>query len=93
MQSKQNWDSQQMGSPAAQLVKNRDAVARLAKSGDAQRLIELLRHQNGVQEAARAAAGGDASQLMTIMNQLMNTKEGANLVERIEHRAKQEGLK
>ena len=40
--------------------KNRDAITRLAKSSDAQKLMELLRQQNGqVQQAAQAAAAGD----------------------------------
>ena len=39
--------------------KNRDAITRLAKSSDAQKLMELLRRQNGqVQQAAQAAAAG-----------------------------------
>lgn len=92
MQSKQNPDAQQMGIPAGELTKNRDAIARLAKSGDAQRLMELLQRRGGVQEAAKAAAGGDPSQLMSMMNQLMGTKEGAELVERIGNQAKKAGL-
>jgi hypothetical protein len=55
--------------------------------------MALLNRQSGhVQEAARQAAAGDPSQLMTIMNQLMHSKEGAELVDRIGSQAKQAGL-
>ena len=78
---------------AAELMKNRDAVARLAQSRDAQRLMDLLKQQSsGVQQAAQAAAAGDPGQLMSIMNQLMSSREGAELVERIGSQAKQAGL-
>ena len=74
--------------------KNRDAITRLAKSSDAQKLMELLRRQNGqVQQAAQAAAAGDPSQLMAMMDQLMRSKEGAELVDRIDSQARQAGLK
>ena len=73
--------------------KNRDAITRLAKSSDAQKLMELLRQQNGqVQQAAQAAAAGDPGQLMAMMDQLMRSKEGAELVDRIDSQAKQAGL-
>lgn len=73
---------------------NREAIAQLAKSGDAQKLMELLQQQSGqVKQAAQAAAAGDPGQLMAIMDQLMRSKEGAELVNRIESQAKQAGLK
>jgi len=73
--------------------KNRKAVEQLARSSDAQQLMELLKKQSGgVQQAAQAAAAGDPRQLMTIMDQLMHSKEGAELVDRIGAQAKQAGL-
>ena len=73
--------------------KNRDAIAQLAKSSDAQKLRELLEQQSGqVRQAAQQAAAGDPSQLMEIMGQLMHSKEGAALVDRIGAQAKQAGL-
>ena len=82
-----------MKAAAAQLMKNREAVEQLARSSDAQKLMELLKRQGGgVQQAAQAAAAGDPGQLMAIMNQLMNSAEGAELVGRIETRAKEAGL-
>ena len=41
---------------------------------------------------AQLAQSGDPSQLMAMMNQLMHSKEGAQLVERIENQARQAGL-
>ena len=80
------------GAAAADLVKNRDAIAQLAKSNDAQKLMSMLQERGGVQEAAKAAASGNPSQLMAMMNQLMNTKQGAELVDRIGNQAKEAGL-
>ena len=74
------------------LGKNREAISRLARSSDAKQLMELLQRQGGVQEAAQAAAGGDARELMEMMNRLMQSREGAALVERIGQQAKQAGL-
>jgi len=55
--------------------------------------LELLKQQSGgVQQAAQAAAAGNPSQLMAIMDQLMHSKEGAELVGRIESQAKKAGL-
>ena len=73
--------------------KNRDAIAQLAKSSDAQKLRELLQRQSGqVKQAAQQAAAGDPAQLMAIMDQLMRSKEGAELVDRIGAQAKKAGL-
>ena len=79
--------------PAAELVKHKQAISQLAQSGDAQKLMSLLRERGGVQEAAQAAAAGDPSQLMGMVSQLMGTKEGADLIDRISSQAKQAGLK
>ena len=92
VQSKQNQEKLLKEMAASELVKNRDAISRLAQSGDAQRLMALLQQRGGVQEAAKAAADGDPSQLMTMMNQLRSTREGAELVERIGDQAKKAGL-
>ena len=66
--------------------------ADLARSGDAQRLMELLRQGGGIQGAAEAAVKGDTSQLVGMMQRLMNTPEGGELVERISRQARQSGL-
>ena len=72
--------------------RDREAIGRLARSEDARRLVAMLQKRGGVQEAARAAAGGDAGELMSMMDQLMRSKEGAELVERLQRRAREEGL-
>ena len=76
------------------LEQDREKIAQLARSSDAQKLRELLEQQSGqVRQAAQQAAAGDPSQLMEIMGQLMHSKEGAALVDRIGAQAKQAGLK
>ena len=75
------------------LEQDREKIAQLARSSDAQKLRELLEQQSGqVRQAAQQAAAGDPSQLMEIMGQLMHSKEGAALVDRIGAQAKQAGL-
>ena len=76
----------------AELGKHGDELKKLAYSGDAQRLMELLRQGGGEQDAAQAAAKGDPSALMGMMQRLMSTKEGAQLVERLGQKAKESGL-
>ena len=80
------------GIGASELVKNREAISKLAQSSDAQRLMQLLKQGGGVQDAAQAAAAGNPSELMKRMQQLMSTQEGAQLVERISQQAKESGL-
>lgn len=75
-----------------QLLKNRAAIGKLAQSGQAKRLVELLDRSGGVQQAAQAAAAGRPEQLMDMMGRLMSTPEGAQLVESITQQAKQAGL-
>lgn len=76
-----------------ELWKNRQAIAALADSEDARHLMELLRRQGGqVRQAAQAAAQGSPRQLMEMMGRLMDSREGADLVERIEAQAKKAGL-
>ena len=80
------------GGPAQALEQNRAAISKLAQSGDAQRLMALLRQGGGVEQAAQAAAAGDPAALMAMMDRLMHTQEGAALVDRIGTQAKQAGL-
>lgn len=91
VQSKKNKNAESREGFDAGLLKNR-ALAGLADSEDTQALMAMLRRQGGVEEAAKAAAGGDIGQLMTMMNRLMSSKEGAELVARIEDQARRAGL-
>ena len=76
--------------PAQALEENRAAIS--ARSGDARRLMELLHRDGGVEQAAQAAASGDPAALMAMMDRLMHTREGAELVDRIGAQAKRAGL-
>ena len=78
--------------PAQALEENRAAISKLARSGDARRLMELLHRDGGVEQAAQAAASGDPAALMAMMDRLMHTREGAELVDRIGAQAKRAGL-
>ena len=76
----------------ADLMKNREVIGKLAQSGQAKRLVQLLDQSGGVKAAAQAAAAGKPEQLMSMMNQLMSTREGAQLMESISQQVKQAGL-
>jgi hypothetical protein len=76
----------------AELLQQKEAVARLAASSDARELIRLLGGVNGVGKAARAAAGGDTGALKQMVEALMQTEEGAELTRRIGEQARQAGL-
>lgn len=71
---------------AASLLKNREAVQQMARSQDAQSLLQLLDAQSGhgLQGAAERAEQGDPKELFALMQQVMNSPEGAKLVERIQ---------
>lgn len=77
---------------ASQLVKNRDAIRQLAQSGEARRLVSLLQENGSVETAAQAAAKGNPQKLVSMLQGLMNTQEGARLIQSIERQAKQSGL-
>mgnify|MGYP003293287829 CR=1 FL=1 len=79
-------------SQTAQKVKDKGAIHELLRSDDTKRMMDMLGSQDSVQNAAKAAAAGDPAQLMGMMQQLMSTREGAALVERITKQAQQSGL-
>lgn len=87
MQSKQTE-----GNPAAELLKHREAIAKLAASAEAKNLMQMLDRMGGVQQAAQAAAGGNTDALKSMVEGLMQTEEGARLAQRIGEQAKQAGL-
>ena len=84
-------DMEQLGHMAHN-VQDKGAVRRLLASEDTRRMMNMLGDQNQVQSAAKAAAAGDPAQLMGMMQQLMGTKEGAELVDRITKQARKSGL-
>ena len=70
---------------AASLLKNKQAMENLMKSGEAQRLMELLNKNagSGLKDAAQSAMNGDASQLMGLVQGLMKDPQSAKLVEEL----------
>ena len=70
---------------AAELLKNKDFIKTIMDSPDTKRLMEML-NQNaggGLKTAASAAAKGDTSALNSLLNQVMRSTEGADVVSRI----------
>ena len=80
------------GISAAELLKNREAIAKLASSAEAKQLVRLLEQKGGMRQAAAAAAGGNTDSLAAMVEGLMRTEEGARLAQRIGEQAKQAGL-
>lgn len=87
MQNPKQTPGDLLNSPeAAALLKNKDSILGMMNSPDAKKLMQLL-NQNaggGLKTAADAAIKGDASALMGLMQQVMSSKEGAEVVERIQ---------
>ena len=69
----------------ASLLKNKQAVESLMKSGEAQRLMELLNQNagSGLKDAAQSAMKGDTTQLMSLVEGLMKNPQSAKLVEEL----------
>ncbi len=76
----------------ARSMQDNGAVRQLLASEDTKRMMNMLGSQDRVQNAAKAAAAGNPAQLMGMMQQLMGTKEGAELVDRITKQARKSGL-
>lgn len=69
----------------AELLKNKDLIKTIMDSPDTKRLMEML-NQNaggGLKTAASAAAKGDTGALTSLLSQVMNSPEGADVVSRI----------
>ena len=76
---------------AANLLKNKQAMENLMKSGEAQRLMELLNKNagSGLKDAAQSAMKGDTSQLMNLVQGLMKDPQSAKLVEELNKKVNQ----
>lgn len=75
-----------LNSPQASgLLKNKQAIESLMKSGEAQRLMELLNQKSGgeLKDAAQSAMKGDSAQLMSLVEGLMKNPQSAKLVEEL----------
>lgn len=75
---------------AANLLKNKQAIESLMKSGEAQRLMELLNQNagSGLKDAAQSAMKGDTAQLMGLVQGLMKDPKSAKLVEDLNKKIK-----
>lgn len=81
-----------LSSPQASgLLKNKQAVESLMKSGEAQRLVELLNQNAGgdLKGAAQSAMKGDSAQLMSLVEGLMKNPQSAKLVEELNKKVNQ----
>ncbi len=86
MKQKRNDLNDVLSSPqAAELMKNKQALEALLRSGEAQRLMERLKQSagGGLQQAAQSAMNGDAAQLMGLVQGLMQDPQSARLVEEL----------
>lgn len=70
---------------AHDLLRNKDSLEALMKSGEAQRLMELLNQNagDGLKDAAKSAMSGDAAPLMKLVEGLMRHPESSKLVEQL----------
>ena len=69
-----------------QLQANKGALLQLMNSPDGKRLVQLISQQAGsgnLRRAAGAAAKGDTAGITQILQNLVSTPEGAQVVERI----------
>ncbi len=73
-------------------IRNREAISKLARSGDAQQLMKLLQKEKNMQGAAQAAAAGNPGELIGMIQRLMSTQEGTRLIEKISQKAREDGL-
>jgi len=71
---------------AEQLRKNPAALKSLMQSRDGQTLMQMLTQGDqgaGLQKAVQSAAKGDTTAMVQMVNRIMQSPEGAELVERI----------
>ena len=69
-----------------QLQANKSALLRLVNSPEGKQLVQMLHRQAGsgnLKRAAGAAAKGDTTDISRIIQDLVRTPEGAQVVERI----------
>lgn len=70
---------------AEALLKDNGRLRELLRSPETKRLMELLKSQNGsaLQQAAQRARQGDCAGLNAMLQNLMETGEGARLAEKL----------
>ena len=70
---------------AERLLQNQEALAELRDAPETQKVFEMLSRTTGgnLEQAAEQAAKGDASALAAAIRQVMNSPEGAKLLQRM----------
>lgn len=93
-QSDPTLDALKKDPQAAKLLSDPAGLKALLSAPETQQLMSLLNQSagSGLQSAAQAAAKGKPQELMSMLQGLLNTQEGAQLVQRIEQQARQSGL-
>lgn len=93
-QSDPTLDALKKDPQAAKLLSDPAGLKALLSAPETQQLMSLLNQSagSGLQAAAQAAAKGKPQELMSMLQGLLNTQEGAKLVQRIEQQARQSGL-
>jgi len=76
-----NLDELMKDPKAAGLLKNKALLQSLMQSPDTQRLMELLSQNAG--DGLKTAAAGDTGALLGMVRQVMQSSEGARLVQNI----------
>ena len=74
---------QTMRQLAQTLKENKGAVQQLLQSKDGQDLMRRLQQQGNLQDAVSAAAKGNTEQLSQMVRGMMETREGAQLADKI----------
>lgn len=67
-------------------------LLKLSKTGEVQELMSLLQKNGSLEEAAKSATSGDSSQLLKMVQQVMRSQEGADLIDNIQQKAKEAGI-
>lgn len=80
------------GKDSNPLGKNAKSFQDLAKTGEVQQLMTLLQKNGSVTEAAKSASKGDSGALLGMVQNLMATEEGAELINSIQKKAKEAGI-
>ena len=81
-----NLDELMKDPKAAALLKNTQVLKSLLKAPDTQRLMQLLSQKagDGLKSAAADAARGDTRSLTGLVDQIMRSQEGAQVIQRIQ---------
>ena len=85
-----NLDELMKDPKAAGLLKNKALLQTILNAPDTQRLIQLLNQTAGgdLKQAAGAAAKGDTGALSGLVRQVMNSEEGARLIQQLNQKVK-----